>query len=145
MIFLGGDKHGLTVIKIVEEYLEKNKIDFINRGIINKDDDIKLEELIPKVTKDILNSKDNKGILVCGTGVGVAVGANKIKDIRAALATDKKIAEWSVVYDNCNVLCLSGWKKNKKTIYAILKAFLNARYDGSERRLKMLQAFESWR
>ncbi|VVA43937.1 Ribose-5-phosphate isomerase B [Candidatus Roizmanbacteria bacterium] len=145
MIYIGADKHGFTAIKIIEKYLINNKIVFENLGVVKEDNDIKLEILIPKITKQVLKSEKNKGILVCGTGIGVAIGANKIKGIRANLATNKTIAEWSVVYDNCNILCLSGWKPNKKTIEEILHSFLNAKYDGSEKRLKMIKTFDSWR
>lgn len=145
MIYLGADKHGLRVIKIVEKYLAKNNIKNINLGIKKIGDDIKLEDLIPKVTSKILKSSGNKGILVCGTGVGVAIGANKIKGVRANLATDKKVAEWSVVYDNCNVLCLSGWITNLKKINEIVDSFLKAKYDGSEKRLHMMKVFDTWR
>lgn len=145
MIYLGADKHGLRVIKIVEKYLAKNNIKNINLGIKKIGDDIKLEDLIPKVTSKILKSGGNKGILVCGTGVGVAIGANKVKGVRANLATDKKVAEWSVVYDNCNVLCLSGWITNLKKINEIVDSFLKAKYDGSEKRFRMMKVFDTWR
>ncbi|KKP86192.1 MAG: Ribose-5-phosphate isomerase B [Candidatus Roizmanbacteria bacterium GW2011_GWA2_35_8] len=145
MIYLGADKHGFKTLKIVENYLTLKNIKFTSLGVTSDGQDMKLEDLIPKVTKKILESQDNKGVLICGTGIGVAVGANKIKGIRANLATDKIIAEWSVVYDNCNVLCLTGWKPNKKVIEEILCSFLNAKYDGSEKRLQMMKAFDTWR
>lgn len=145
MIYLGADKHGLKTIKIVENYLKNNNINCVNLGINKDGEDIKLEDLIPKVTKKILESENNKGVLVCGTGIGVAVGANKTKGVRANLATEKMIAEWSVVYDNCNVLCLVGWEPNKKNIEEIVNSFLNAKYDGSKSRLQMMKVFDSWR
>lgn len=145
MIYLGADRHGLNVVKIVEDHLNKNNVKSINLGIKKAGDDIKLEDLIPRVTDEILKSDKNKGILICGTGVGVAIGANKIKGIRANLATDKKIAEWSVVYDNCNVLCLSGWITDKKIIEESVDSFLKAKYDGSEKRLEMMKVFDTWR
>jgi len=114
-------------------------------GVTSENQDIKLEDLIPKVTKKILGLENNKGILICGTGIGVAIGANKIKGIRANLATDKTIAEWSVTYDNCNVLCLTGWKPKKINIEKIIQSFLNAKYDGSEKRLQMVKTFDTWR
>ena len=145
MIYLGADKHGFKAIKIVENYLTLKKIEFTNLSVADDTQDIKLEDLIPKVTRKILESQRNKGVLICGTGVGVVIGANKIKGIRANLATEKTIAEWSVVYDNCNVLCLVGWKPNIKKIEEILCSFLNAKYDGSEKRLQMMKAFDTWR
>ena len=87
---------------------------------------------------------DNLGIFSCGTGVGVEVGANKFSGIRACLATTSKIAEWSKIYDNCNVLCLVGWETDKKTVENILDAWFSAEYDGDQHRLNMMKAFDSW-
>ena len=116
MIYLGADKHGLEVVGMIETYLKENKIPYQNLGVKTIKENILLEDLIPKVATKILGLENNKGILICGTGIGITIGANKIKGIRANLATDKTIAEWSVVYDNCNVLCLSGWNPDKKML-----------------------------
>lgn len=145
MIYLGADKHGFKTLKIVQNYLKSKEIEFINLSVSKEDDVIQLEDLIPKIAKKILTSQDDKGIMICGTGIGIAIGANKIKGIRANLANDKTIAEWSVTYDNCNVLCLSGWKSDKKNIEEIIQSFLKAKYDGSEKRLEMMRVFDSWR
>jgi ribose 5-phosphate isomerase B len=145
MIYLGADKHGFQVMRWVEKFLKKGGIPFSNVGVQTRKEDMALEELIPKVVSKVKKSKVNKAILVCGTGIGVQVGANKFKGIRACLAVDEKIAEWAVVYDNCNIVCLAGWKSNQKQVNKILDAWFNAKYDGSKKRLKMLQTFETWR
>lgn len=145
MIYLGADKHGYSAIKIVEEYLSKNKIEFVNLGVKNSTEDISLQKLIPLVVQKVKENSADKGILSCGTGIGVAVGANKFKGIRACLATSEKIAEWSVVYDNCNVLCLAGWEAKKDVIVKILNSWLSAAFAGDQPQLKMLQTFDEWK
>ncbi len=145
MIYIAGDKHGHKAITLLEDYLRDHDLGYKNLGVKNKDEDMKLEDIIPKVIGKVKEDKKNKGILSCGTGVGVEVGANKFRGIRACLATDEKIAEWSVVYDNCNVLCLVGWKTDKRKINKILDAWLNAEYDGNERRLRMMEVFDTFR
>lgn len=144
MIYLGGDKHGLKVIKFVEEYLKSKNIEFINLGVQNDNNDISLQELIPKVTSEIIKENNNIGILSCGTGVGVEVGANKLKGIRACLANDEKVAEYARVYDDCNLLCLVGWESNEEKIKRILEAWFRSNYDGNVDRLKMFDAFDVW-
>lgn len=144
MIYLGADKHGLKAIKFAEEYLKSKGVEFVNLGIQNEGENISLQELIPKITNKILKEKKNIGILSCGTGVGVEVGANKLKGIRACLATDEKIAEYARVYDNCNVLCLVGWDADEDKIKKILKTWLKSDYDGDAARLKMFDAFDVW-
>ena len=144
MIYIAADKHGYKVIKIVEEFLRSNKITYQNLGVMSDKEDMKLESMIPSVVKNIRKNKSNKAIISCGTGVGVEVGANKFSGVRACLATNAKIAEWSRVYDNCNVLCLVGWNTNKKEVKKILKTWFNSVFDGSEKRLKMFKEFNKW-
>ena len=145
MIYIAADKHGHKAIKFAEEFLIRNKIEYQNLGVTNAKEDMRLEDMIPPVIHGVLQSKSNMAIFSCGTGIGVEVGANKFSGIRACLATDKKIAEWSRVYDNCNVLCLVGWNCARKKVHAILKSWFKAKYDGDKGRLKMFKAFNKWR
>lgn len=144
MIYIGADKHGFEAINIVERYLNTENIRYRNLGVNKKGQDIRLEDLIPKVTEEVLKDKQNLGILSCGSGIGVEVGANKFSGIRACLANDPEISEWSRTYDNCNVLCLVGWRAKTNKINNILSAWLDAEYDGNKNRLKMLKTFDSW-
>ena len=144
MIYIAADKHGYKSIQFVENFLKKNKIAYQNLGVASDKEDMKLEDLIPKVVEHVRKNKENKAILSCGTGIGVEVGANKFSGIRACLATNAQIAKWSRIYDGCNVVCLVGWKTTKKEIGKILKAWFEAEYDGSEKRLKMFEVFNTW-
>ncbi len=144
MIYIAGDKHGNSAIKIIETYLHSKGTEYINLGVKNENEDMKLEDMIPAVTKKVLESKNNTGILTCGSGVGVEVGANKFSGIRACLATNEKIAEWGRTKDNCNILCLVGWEADKDAICKILDAWFSSEYDGSEKRLKMIAEFDKW-
>ena len=100
--------------------------------------------MIPKIVKSLRQDNANLAIISCGTGVGVEVGANKFSGVRACLATTPTIAKHSKVYDNCNVLCLVGWKTTKKEIEKIVSVWLKSRYDGNEKRLKMIEEFNKW-
>lgn len=144
MIYLGADKHGLEAIRIVSDLLKAEDREFINLGVQEEGEDISLQELIPRVAGEVLKGGGNTGILSCGTEVGVEVGANKLAGIRACLATSAKIAKYSRVYDDCNVLCLVGWEAEKESVRDIVTAWLVADYDGSEKRLKMFDAFNAW-
>src|SRR3989344_6472272 len=128
MIYIASDRHGFKTIKHAEEFLKKNKIEYENLGVKNDKEDIKLEDMIPKVVKKVLK-ENSLAILSCGTGIGVEVGANKFSGIRACLATSAQMAKWSKIYDNCNVLCLVGWNCTKKNVHAILKSWLSSKYD----------------
>ena len=144
MIYIAADKHGFKAIKLVEEWLNLHNIPYDDLGVRSETEDIKLEDMIPKVMAKIRENKENKGILSCGTGVGVEIGANRFSGIRACLATNAKLAEWSRVYDNSNVLCLVGWKPEKDTVRSILDAWFGAEYDGNADRLRMMEVFDNW-
>lgn len=144
MIYIAGDKHGFKGITMIEAYLKTHGIPFENMGVKSGDENMKLEDMIPPVVKKVLEQENNKAILVCGTGIGVEVGANKFSGIRACLATNEKIAEWAAVYDKCNVLCLVGWEIEQEKVNKMLDAWLHAKYDGSENRLKMFEVFDNW-
>lgn len=144
MVYIAADKHGYNAIKIVEGYLTEKNLPYLNLGVKGEEEDMKLEDMIPTVVAEVLKDEKNRGILSCGTGIGIDIGANRFQGIRACLATTPKIAEWSVVYDKCNVLCLAGWDSEKSNIYAILDAWFKSEYDGSQERLEMFKVFDAW-
>lgn len=143
-IFIAGDKHGLKTIQYVKEWLKFQKIEFVDLGVKSETEEMMLETMIPPVVKGVLENESNRGILSCGTGIGVEVGANKLSGIRACLATSEKLAEWAAVYDKCNVLCLVGWNCSKEKIFKILDKWFKAKYDGDKARLKTFEEFDKW-
>jgi len=144
MIYLSADKHGLTAIHIVENYLSDRKLAYEYIGIKDARDDVMLEKLIPPFVEKVKASSQNKGIISCGTGVGVEIGVNRFAGIRGCLAVNPKIAQWASVYDKCNVLCLPSWECTKQNIHGVLDAWLTADYDGNLGRLKSFEIFDTW-
>lgn len=144
MIFVAGDKHGFKVAEYVREYLQKNSLHYENLGVSSDQEDMELQDMIPPVVQKVLEDVTNSGILICGTGIGVEVGANKFSGIRACLATTPQIAQWARQYDKCNILCLVGWDDDKEKLNKILDAWFEAEYDGSESRSKMFEEFNKW-
>ncbi len=145
MIYIAGDKHGYSAIRYITEYLTEKRIAFENLGVQNSETDDKLENFLPKVASQVLSQPENSGIVSCGTGVGVEVGINKFKGIRACLANEPKIAKWGKIYDKCNVLCIPGWEIDRETVFAILDEWFGNSYDGNTDRLKMFEAFDAWK
>ncbi|MGB4966379.1 MAG: RpiB/LacA/LacB family sugar-phosphate isomerase [Microgenomates group bacterium] len=144
MIYTAADDHGFTVMQHVHEYLKTRGLEFEDSGVTSTDQDLKLEDMIPPVAQKVLCEDGSGGILICGTGIGVQVGANKFSGIRACLATTPQIAQWARQYDKCNILCLVGWDDDKEKINKILDAWFQTEYDGSENRLKMFEEFNKW-
>ena len=90
----------------------------------------------PDVTRDAVNlivaGKVERAVLVCGTGAGACIAANKVAGIRAAVAMDTYVARQSVIHDNVNVLCLGAWLIGPQIIRDVVRAFLAAEFSTEE-------------
>ncbi len=95
---------------------------------------------VKAVVKSVLSGKFNKGILICGTGLGVCIAANRYKGIRAALCNTKELAEMAAMHNNANILCLGGRTTNADTALEIIKTWLTTPFEGGrhEKRINML-------
>jgi ribose 5-phosphate isomerase B len=105
-------------------------------------------DIARKVCGEILTGRAQRGIMVCGTGVGAAIAGNKIRGIRAALCHDTFCAHQSVEHDDVNLLCMGAWIIGLRLAEEILRAFLGARFSTDEdfrRRVKKLEELESFR
>lgn len=105
-------------------------------------------DIARKACGEVLAGRAQRGIMVCGTGVGAAIAGNKIRGIRAALCHDTFCAHQCVEHDDVNLLCLGAWVIGIKLAEEILRAFLNARFSSNEdfrRRVKKLEDLENFR
>lgn len=92
-----------------------------------------------KIGQAIQQGKAEIGILICGSGVGAAVAANKLKGVRAALCGDTYSGHQSREHDDCNVLCLGARVTGVELALEIARAFVAARFTGEERHLRRLK------
>jgi ribose 5-phosphate isomerase B len=91
-----------------------------------------------KVGEAVRDNQADIGILICGSGVGASVAANKLTGIRAALCGDTYSAHQSREHDNCNVLCLGARVTGEELAVEIVRAFVAARFTGEERHQRRL-------
>jgi ribose 5-phosphate isomerase B len=99
------------------------------------------------VAKEVTSGRCERGLLICGSGVGVAVAANKLPGIRAGLCHDTYSAHQGVEHDNMNVLCLGARVIGPELMVDLVRAFVAARFSGEERHVRRLQkvtALEQW-
>ncbi len=105
-------------------------------------------DIAKKACAEILSGRAQRGVMVCGTGVGAAIAGNKIRGIRAALCHDTFCAHQCVEHDDVNLLCIGAWIIGIKLAEEVLRAYLNARFSTNEdfrRRVKKLEELESFR
>lgn len=144
MIYLAGDTHGWKAILYVIKYFDVHNVAYKNLGVKNSQEDIALETMLPIVAENVRRDPAGFAVVSCGTGVGVEVGINKFSGIRAALVTNPQLAAWAVEKDKCNVMCLVGWQATEENIHKMLDAWLSSVYDGSQKRLAMIDTFDTW-
>lgn len=147
MLYIASDHAGFQLKKTIVTYITKVlKLELEDLGPFeyNKADDY--PDFAEKLGKKVAKNKQNKGILLCGMGNGVAMAANKIAGIRAALAPSIKSAEFARKDEDANVVCMAGRTLSNEHARAIVKAFLETPADPDERharRRKKLAALDA--
>jgi ribose 5-phosphate isomerase B len=142
-IALGSDQHGLK--------LKQSIIKQINAAGHNYDDfgsfttePVDYPDIAAKVAHAVTGGDFDRGILICGTGIGMCIAANKVRGIRAALAYSPLSARRSRQHNDANILCLSG-EETPRQITEIVDTFLNTTFEGGrhQRRIDKIRAMES--
>lgn len=142
MIALGCDHGGFELKQEIKKYLDENQIAYKDYGcdsMASTDYPIYAK----RVAKAILSGECEKGILICGTGIGISIAANKIKGIRAALCTDCFCAEATRQHNDSNILALGGRVVGPGLAVKIVDTFLNTPFSGDERHKKRIAQIET--
>jgi ribose 5-phosphate isomerase B len=124
---LGGDHAGFGLKSEVLQLLKADKIEVIDCGT-HSSQACDFPDFAEAAAKEILQGRADRGILVCGSGVGVSVAANKFPGIRASLCHDTYSARQGVEHDDMNVLCIGARVIGPEVAFEIVRAFLKARY-----------------
>ncbi len=134
-IFIGADHNGFAHKERLQKWLEELKYEVVDVGDeqLNPDDDY--PEFAGRLASKMLASDDHEpmGILLCGSGQGMAIGANRFKGIRAVVCWNEKTATMSRHDDDANVLCLSAWDLDGQKIKNIVKIWLETPFDKAVR------------
>ena len=146
MIYIGSDHRGFALKEKLKNLLTEWGYDYEDVGPFeyNKDDDY--PNFGEAVARKVASNLGNRGILICGSGVGIDVAANKIDGIRAGTISEPEQARASVHDENLNILSLSADFLSEEKAIEIAKAFLEAKYgkeERYERRLEEIKNIES--
>ena len=140
MIALGCDHGGYELKLEIIKYLEKNGIEYIDYGCNGESVDYPV--YARKVGQAILDGECEKGILVCGTGIGISIAANKMKGIRCALLSDCFSAEATRLHNDTNVMALGGRVVGPELAVRIVDTFLNTPFSNDERHIRRVNMIE---
>lgn len=127
--FIGADHAGIEIKAYVKELFEKRGHEVIDLGPTTKDR-VDYPDFAQKVCQKVLETKDSKGILICGSGIGMSMAANKFDGIRAALCHNEYSAKMAREHNDANVLCLGERVSGYGMIEAIVEAWDNASFEG---------------
>ena len=138
-ICISSDHAGYEIKEFIKEQIIKSKISIIDLGPFLKKS-VDYPDYAKKVSNRVSKKKSDIGILVCGSGTGMAISANKTKGIRAAVGYNIKSTQLSRQHNNANVLCLGSRLTKRKDIKKIIKIFLNTKFEGGrhKRRVKKI-------
>lgn len=144
MIYLGADHRGFLQKEKIKEFLRSLNLDVTDLGPteIIPDDDFPIISI--KVAETVVCKNGDLGILICGSGTGACLAANKVIGARASLGFSVKQIHAAREEDNINILCLSGDHLDPETNLEIVESFINTIYIAEDRRVRRLQQISDY-
>jgi len=144
MIIIGSDHGGLTLKTALISYLKRRGLEITDAGT-NGDASVDYPDFGQKVAETVAAGGAELGILICGTGIGMSISANKVPGIRAALVTDAFMARMAREHNNANVLVLGGRVLDEEKACDLVGAWLDSTFEGGrhQARLDKITALES--
>jgi len=128
-IFISSDHAGFKLKETIKSYLIKKKRDFEDLGPYNSAR-VDYPDFAHKVARKVRNNKNNIGILVCGSGMGMNIAANRHKNIRAAQCFNLKSTKLSRLHNDANIITLGSRLLTEKTALSCISVFLNTKFEG---------------
>ncbi len=145
-IAVGSDHRGFEAKQVIKAIVSELGHDCIDLGT-NDNNPVDYPDFAYAVATAVSKKEADRGILVCATGLGMSIAANKIKGIRAALCHDELSAQISRDHNDANVLCISGDQVGQVLLRRIAEVWLNTKFSGGrhQRRVKKITAIEEGR
>ena len=138
-IAIASDHGGYELKENVKRYLESRDIHVIDLGT-DSEESVDYPVFGKACAEAVASGEADRGIVCCGTGIGISIAANKVKGIRCALCTDVNMAKLSRQHNNANVLAMGGRTTDTETALVITEAWLDTEFEGGrhQRRIDML-------
>ncbi len=144
MIAIGADHGGFDLKEQVKKHLDERNIEYKDFGTFSGEA-VDYPVIAKAVGEAVAKGEAECGILVCGTGIGMSIAANKVKSIRAACCSDTFSARFTKMHNNTNVLCFGGRVLGAGLALDIVDAYLDAEFEGGrhEKRVNMIMDIEN--
>lgn len=141
MIAIGSDHGGFDLKEAVKKHLEQRGFEVKDLGTYSKDS-CDYPVFGKAVANEVANGNAEKGIVVCTTGIGISIAANKVKGVRCALCSDSLTAKMTRLHNNANVLAMGGGIIGENLAKEIVDVFLDTEFSGEERHQRRIDLIE---
>ena len=129
MIAIGADHGGYRLKEEIKAYLEQRGVEFHDFGAY-REDPVDYPSIAAKVARAVAGGEYERGLLFCGTGIGISIAANKIRGIRAAACSDAFSAEYCRRHNDANILCLGGRVVSAEKAKELVGLYLDTPFEG---------------
>ncbi len=130
-IFIASDHAGFVLKEFLVIELAKLGLEAVDLGCSSAEKSVDYPDYAQKLCKKITDKNQLRGILICGSGIGISIAANRFKHIRAALCYNTNSAKLSRAHNDSNVVCLGARFTKDKQALSIVKAFLSTEFEGA--------------
>lgn len=141
MIALGCDHGGFALMQTVKKYLEEKGLEYKDFGCYGTES-VDYPEFGKKAARAVASGECEKGIVICTTGIGISISANKVKGVRAALCSEPLSAKMTRLHNNANVLAMGAGIVGANLALEIVDVFLNTEFSNEERHIRRVEKIE---
>ena len=141
MIAIGCDHGGFALKQEIIKYLNEKKVEFKDFGT-DSEASVNYAPIAAAVGHSVANGECEKGILICGTGIGMSMAANKVKGIRAACCSDHFSAKYTRLHNDANILCMGARVVGEGLALKIADTFLDTPFSNDERHKRRISMIE---
>ncbi len=143
-VAIGSDHAGFRMKETIKMVLSRRKIEFIDVGP-DSEDSVDYPDFAHKVARLVASGECERGILICGTGIGMSITANKVKGIRAAVAHNMFTARMAAAHNNANILCFGARVVPEDLACDMVESWLEEKFEGGRhaRRVDKISQIES--
>lgn len=142
MIYLGSDHAGYELKNRIQEYLKKKGSQPVDIGVFAIEPAADYPDIAHEVAEKVRENSGARGILICGTGIGMCMAANKIKGIRAANCESAEAAKMCRMHNDANIICIGARILDEKKAFEIIDAFLDTEFEDEERHVRRVGKIE---
>ena len=143
MIAIGSDHGGFKLKEEIKRYLDENGIEYKDLGCMSEET-VDYPNIAKEVSKEVQNRKCDKGILICRSGIGMSIVANKFKGIRCTPCYTEEMAKFAKLHNNSNILAIGADTISQNDAICILRMWLATEFEGGRHieRLKLIEEIE---